>query len=161
MHSVTTCENASYPSSIMFRDSLPPASCKAAIAVAAVTPPAVPPLITSRLPAVSFISAILFCSTATYTLSSAGTRIGAMESAPRFPLVCTKGLVQSAYSFSFTAPSARMKNPGNSVSNTNGYFPWSYQPRAAISGSFSVAYSTFSPTNLQYCSTCRPSRSVW
>ena len=168
------------------------------VAVAAVTPPAVPPLITSRLPAVSFISAILFCKTATYTLSSEGTRMGAMESAPRFPLVCTKGLVQSAYSFSFTAPSERMKNrgvaaasvffrmawfirsicfcadlhrstypypqgvpsSGNSTSNTNGYFPWSYQPRSAISGSFSVAYSTSSPTNLQYCSTCRPSCSV-
>ena len=112
MHSVTTCENASYPSSIMLRDSLPPASCKAAMAVAAVTPPAVPPLITSRLPAVSFISATLFCKMATYTPSSVGTRMGAMESAPRFPLVWTKGLVQSAYSSSFTAPSERMKNRG-------------------------------------------------
>ena len=34
MHRVTTSENASYPSSIMFRDSLPPASCRAAMAVA-------------------------------------------------------------------------------------------------------------------------------
>ena len=82
------------------------------MAVAAVTPPAVPPLITSRLPAVSFISATLFCKTATYTLSSVGTRIGAMESAPRLPLVWTKGCVQSAYSSSFTAPSERMKNRG-------------------------------------------------
>ena len=112
MTSVTTSENASYPSSIMFRDSLPPASCKAAMAVAAVTPEAVPPLATSRLPAVSFISAILLCMMATYTLSSPAVWIGAMESAPRLPLVCTKGLVQSAYSFSFTAPSDRMKNLG-------------------------------------------------
>ena len=112
MHSVITCANAWYPSSIILRDSLPPASCRAAMAVAAVTPPAVPPLITSRLPAVSFISATLFCKTATYTLSSVGTRIGAMESAPRLPLVWTKGCVQSAYSSSFTAPSERMKNRG-------------------------------------------------
>ena len=82
------------------------------MAVAAVTPPAVPPLITSRLPAVSFISATLFCKMATYTPSSVGTRMGAMESAPRFPLVWTKGRVQSAYSSSFTAPSERMKNRG-------------------------------------------------
>ena len=112
MHRVTTSENASYPSSIMFRDSLPPASCRAAMAVAAVTPPAVPPLATSRLPAVSFISAILLCKIATYTLSSPAVWMGAMESLPRFPLVWTKGLVQSAYSFSFTAPSLRTKNRG-------------------------------------------------
>ena len=49
---------------------------------------------------------------ATYTLSSVGTRMGAMESAPRLPLVWTKGRVQSAYSASFTAPSERMKNRG-------------------------------------------------
>ena len=35
-----------------------------------------------------------------------------MESAPRFPFVWTNGLVQSAYSFSFTAPSERMKKRG-------------------------------------------------
>ena len=38
--------------------------------------------------------------------------MGAMESLPRFPLVWTKGRVQSAYSFSFTAPSLRTKNRG-------------------------------------------------
>ena len=172
MHSVTTSENASYPSSIMLRESLLPASCSAAMAVAAVTPEAVPPLVTSRLPAVSFISAILLCRIATYTLSSPAVWIGAIESAPRFPFVWTNGLVQSAYSSSFTAPSARMKkrgvaaasvflriawfirsicfcgllhrstypypagvpSSGNSTSNTNGYLPWSYQPRSAMLG---------------------------
>ena len=62
-------------------------SCNAAMAVAAVTPEAVPPLATSRLPAVSFISAILLCRMATYTLSSPAVWMGAMESLPRFPLV--------------------------------------------------------------------------
>ena len=64
-------------------------------------------------------------------------------------------LHRSTYPYPPGVPSS-----GNSTSNTNGYFPWSYQPRSAISGSFSVAYSTSSPTNLQYCSTCRPSCSV-
>ena len=75
---------------------------------------------------------------------------------------------------------------GNSTSNTKGYFPWSYQPRCAMLGpqgacpitgrpsssvprnrvsvgctvSFSVAYSTVSPTYLQYCNTLRPSTAV-
>ena len=96
----------------MFRESFPPASCRAAMAVAAVTPEATPPLATSRFPAVSFISAILLWRMATYTLSSPAVWMGAMESLPRLPLVWTKGLVQSAYSFSFTAPSARTKNRG-------------------------------------------------
>ena len=96
----------------MLRLSLPLLSCSAAMAVPAVTPEAVPPLATSRLPAVSFISAILLLRMATYTLSRLPAWIGAMESAPRLPLVWTKGRVQSAYSFSFTAPSERMKNRG-------------------------------------------------
>ena len=94
------------------RELRPDASCKAAMAEAAVTPDETCPFVTSVLPVVHLSSSILLFKTCTQIPGSILTCTCCKESCPRFPSTCTNGFVQSAYSCSLTDPSERRNHLG-------------------------------------------------
>ena len=96
----------------MSRESLLPASCKAAMAEAAVTPDAVDPWEKSRFPEVSFSSSIFICKTLRAMEDTGSTVICRRLPSSNCPATWTKSLETSANSFSFTAPVSLMKNRG-------------------------------------------------